>query len=201
MADIAKLSAALPKRYRPIPWVAVGSGLRLSEILGLTVDRVDFLRRTITVDRQMVTAKGKPPHLAPPKTGASHRVVPVAQETIDLLAAHLSEFPAGELGLIFTSERGPIRLNTMEGVLLEARTEAKVTAHFHAIRHTYASILIAAGANVKVVQERLGHKSAALTLDTYSHLFDDQHDATRDMMSAALQGQMPAALRIASDDG
>jgi integrase len=55
----------------------------------------------------------------------------------------------------------------------------------HALRHTAASLAIASGANVKVVQTMLGHKSATMTLDLYGHLFDDQLDEIADAMDAA----------------
>ena len=60
---------------------------------GLTLDRVDFLRRTLRVDRQLVTVPGRAPFLGPPKTTASHRTIPLAQVVIDALAAHLAAFP------------------------------------------------------------------------------------------------------------
>ncbi len=55
----------------------------------------------------------------------------------------------------------------------------------HALRHTAASLAIAAGADVKVVQQMLGHKSATMTLDLYGHLFPDRLDTVADAMDAA----------------
>jgi len=59
---------------------------------------------------------------------------------------------------------------------------------FHALRHFYASLLIRHGESVKVVQNRLGHASAAETLDTYSHLWPDSEDRTRQAVDAVLGG-------------
>jgi len=56
----------------------------------------------------------------------------------------------------------------------------------HDLRHYFASLLIASGANVKVVQARLRHASARTTLDTYSHLWPDQDEATRTAVEAVL---------------
>ena len=56
----------------------------------------------------------------------------------------------------------------------------------HTLRHFYASALIAHGESVKVVQRRLGHSSAAVTLDTYAHLWPDSDDRTREAVEAAL---------------
>src|SRR5450759_5381398 len=58
--------------------------------------------------------------------------------------------------------------------------------HPHALRHTAASLAIASGANVKVVQQMLGHKSATMTLDLYGHLFPDQLDEVADRLDAAV---------------
>lgn len=59
--------------------------------------------------------------------------------------------------------------------------------HPHELRHTAASLAIASGANVKVVQQMLGHKSATMTLDLYGHLFGDQLDEVADAMDAAVR--------------
>lgn len=75
--------------------LAASTGLRQGEALGLTVDRVDFLRRTATVDRQLVLLPGREPYLAPPKTEASMRMIPLTRVAIEALAAHLAAFPTG----------------------------------------------------------------------------------------------------------
>jgi integrase len=134
---VRALEDALPSRYRALVTAATGTGLRQGECFGLTVDRVDFLRRVVTVDRQLVTVVGREPFLAPPKTSASVRTVPLPQAVLDA-------------------------------------------------RHFYASLLIRHGESVKVVQARLGHASAAETLDTYSHLWPDSDDRTRAAVDAVL---------------
>ena len=64
---------------------------------------------------------------------------------------------------------------------------------FHALRHYYASLLIRHGESVKVVQARLGHATAAETLDTYSHLWPDAEDTTRDAIDSVLGGTSAGA--------
>ena len=61
------------------------------------------------------------------------------------------------------------------------------TATFHSLRHYYASLLIRHGESVKTVQARLGHKTAAETLDTYAHLWPDGDDRTREAVDAVLR--------------
>ena len=178
--QVIALIDAMPDRYRALVVLAAGTGLRQGECFGLTVDRVDFLRRTIRVDRQLVLTEG-PPQFGPPKTQASVRTVPLPNVVASALAAHLERWPAGGDGLIFTDScGGPLRRNlfgevwrrTVEGIGLPG-------VRFHDLRHFYASLLIRHGESVKVVQARLGHASASETLDTYSHLWSDNEERTR----------------------
>jgi integrase len=151
---------------------------------------VDFLRRSLRVDRQLVRARGQGVTLAPPKTQASYRSVPLAATIADVLAAHLSRWPAAdEPGLIFTNERGaPIQQHPFAVVWEAAARRAAVPpwATPHDTRHYFASVLIRSGASVKVVQARLGHSSAKTTLDVYGHLFADEEDRTRAAIDAEL---------------
>ncbi|HXN60017.1 MAG TPA: tyrosine-type recombinase/integrase [Acidimicrobiales bacterium] len=183
------LIAAIEPRYRAAMVLAAGTGLRQGEVFGLTVDRVDFLRRSLTVDRQLVLAKGQGPVLAPPKTKASYRDVPLPQVVVDAVAAHLAAFPQGPNGLIFTNARGePIRRARFSEIWRPAAQSAGLPegSGMHALRHYYASLLIRHGESVKVVQARLGHASAAETLDTYSHLWPDAEDLTRAAVDSVL---------------
>lgn len=173
---------ALPERYRAAVFLAATTGMRQGEVFGLTVDRVDFLRRKVRVDRQLITMQGAPPVLAPPKTEASRRTIPLPQVAVDALAAHLERYGPGADGLVFTNEDGePIRRTAFSGVWRPAAASVGIPAGtgMHALRHYYASLLIRHGESVKVVQVRLGHASAAETLDTYSHLWPDSEDRTR----------------------
>lgn len=186
---VQAVTEAMPGRYRALVTLAAGTGLRQGECFGLTVDRVDFLRRTLKVDRQMVLLPGGPPDFGPPKTQASYRTVPLPAVVVDALAAHLATYPAGESGLIFTNDQGePISRTRFSGVVWRpALKAAKLEgAKFHDLRHFYASLLIRHGESVKVVQSRLGHASAAETLDTYSHLWPDSEDQTRAAVDAVL---------------
>jgi integrase len=185
---VEALTHAVPDRYRALVILAAGTGLRQGEAFGLTVDRVDFLRRQLTVDRQLVTMPDRAPYLAPPKTQASVRVIPLPQVVLNGLAAHLAAWPADEY--VFTTELGaPIRRTAFSARVWQpsvkaARLPRSVT--FHALRHFYASLLIRHGESVKTVQARLGHASAAETLDTYSHLWPDSDDRTRAAVDSVL---------------
>lgn len=182
LEQVEAVAVAMPDRWQAAVWLAAGTGLRQGEVLGLTADRVDFLRRQVTVDRQMVTVVGSPPQFGPPKTQASYRTVPLPDSVAVALAEHMRHHPPGDDGLLFTTTDGePVRRQRMADAWRRAAREAGLEEHtgFHALRHFYASLLIRHGESVKVVQSRLGHASAAETLDTYSHLWPDSDDRTR----------------------
>ena len=77
-----------PGRYRALIIAGAGTGMRQSELLGLSLDRVDFLRRTLRVDRQLVTLPRHEPFLASPKTPSSVRTMPVPSVVLETLSAH-----------------------------------------------------------------------------------------------------------------
>lgn len=188
---VAALADTIHDRYRALVVVGAGCGLRLGEATGLTVDRVDFLRRTVKVDRQLITPTRGEPRLGPPKRPASNRVVPLPSVVGDELAAHLRRFGQGPEGLIFTTARDlPVRRNSFGDTFRQAAARAGVPlpewGGFHELRHHYASLLIASGCSVVVVQRRLGHASAQETLNTYSHLWPDDDQRTIDAVDQAL---------------
>jgi integrase len=96
LAVLDRLTDALPPRFRAVVPFVAGSGLRQAEVFGLEVGDVDFLRRHVTVRRQLKTMPGQPPYLDSPKTGESERVVPLAQTTLDVLADRSERGQVGE---------------------------------------------------------------------------------------------------------
>lgn len=172
---------ALPERYRALAVLLAGAGPRIGEALGLDVAHVDFLRRQVSIERQ----RRQDGTLGAVKSRKSRRVVPVGQVVIDSLAAHLATHPSD--GALFLDELGePLRYRRWRTVAEEAARQAKLDLTAHGLRHFYASALIAGGASVKQVQERLGHATAVITLETYAHLWPGDDDRTRDVMDAAL---------------
>lgn len=189
VGQIDALVEAIDHRYRALVMLAAGTGMRQGECLGLTVDRVDFLRRQIRVDRQLVIESGQPMRFGPPKTAASVRTIPMPKVVGDALAAHLATYGPGPDGLIFTTEAGnAVRRTGFSDRWRPAVKRAGLAkgTRFHDLRHFYASLLIQHGESVKVVQARLGHASASETLDTYSHLWPDSEDSTRVAVDAVL---------------
>jgi integrase len=96
--------------YRPVAYIAAGCGLRPSEIFGLEVDCVDFLRREIHVRQQLKFVKGTGVHLAPPKTATSDRIVELPDGVAAELSRHMQLFPPRTLELPdLTNSRKPTR--------------------------------------------------------------------------------------------
>jgi integrase len=191
---VLAIADARPERYRALVVLAAGTGLRQGEAFGLTVPNVDFLRRRLDVVQQLLLIQNRPPVLAPPKTDASVRSIPLPQSVADALARHLERFPPNDNQLVFTNERGePISRTRFSDPWRKAVKAANAPAGtgFHSLRHYYASLLIRHGESVKVVQARLGHASAAETLDTYSHLWPDSEDQTREAVDAVLDISRP----------
>lgn len=182
------LAEAIPARYRALVVFAAGTGLRQGECFGLTVDRVDFLRKQVRIDQQLTHAVGGVPQFGPLKTQGSYRTVPLPMVVADALAAHLAEFGEGPERLVFTNSRGgPLRRGPFNEVWHRAADDVLPPGStFHDLRHFYASLLIAHGCSVKAVQKRLGHQSAVETLDTYSHLWPDSDDETREAVDLVL---------------
>lgn len=185
-AVVMSIHDAMTLRYRPAVSVGAMCGLRRGETFGLTVDRVDFLRRKIIVDRGLVQIAGQPPYLSAPKTAASVREVPAPKRLLDELAGHVARYGLNLGDPLFTTTRGALVGRGTFGPAWHRAGGAPGT-RFHDLRHHYASTLIAGGESVTVVQDRLGHATAAETLNTYAHLFPDNEDRTRSIIEAAFE--------------
>ncbi len=219
-AAVEAVTGFLPPYYRAVPRAAARCGLRPSELLGLEVDSIDFLRREVHVRQQLVTspAAGNVAYLAPPKTPHSDRTVPVTAETIGIFAAHLAGFPARAVEvedrtdprnpvvrparLVFlTSQRQPVKRATWSGVWAPAARKAGFPARtgLHCCRHLFASALIRYGESVKTVQHLMGHSSPSVTLNVYAHLWPDSDERARQAVEAAF-GDVPSVCPAAEED-
>jgi integrase len=182
LEELEAVRALLAPRWQVIPLVLAGSGLRIGELLGLGTFDVDYLRRTIRVERQRLQSGA----IAPLKSKASRRTVPIGRTVVDALTDHLAEHP-GTGDALFVDELGrPLTYSRWKKILAAAAQQAGVEVTSHDLRHFAASALISGGASVKQVQMFLGHASAVITLRTYAHLFPGDEDRTRNVLDAAL---------------
>lgn len=182
----------------PLVTVAATTGLRQGELLGLRWQDVDPAARTLTVSRSLARSWDGGYALAEPKTSRSRRTLNLparAVAALDTERARQAERRAiaGDVwqdrdGLVFTSPigrplHGPDVTHAFQRVL---RTLALPVVPFHALRHSAATALLAAGVPLKVVSDTLGHSSIAVTADTYAHVTPELRREAADAMDRAL---------------
>lgn len=183
-------------QWHPV-WVLLGtSGLRLGEALGLHWQDIDLARRRLAVRYALQRQRGRGLVLVPPKTPRSRRTIylsELAQSALNEQRQWQCDRRStakrwSESGLVFTNRTGG---GLEQGVVERALIQALATAglprvRVHDLRHTTASVLLAAGTHPKVVQDLLGHSTITLTLDTYSHLTQPLHEQAARTMDAVL---------------
>ena len=180
--EVKRILGAASGRLRPLLLTAIFAGLRASELRGLRWEDVDLKRSELHVrqraDRYMVIGK--------PKSETSERTIPLGPLVLNALKEWKLACPKGELGLVFPTASGRIEhhsniVRALKPVVVAAGLKDKAGkpkyTGLHALRHFYASWCINRRDDgglelpAKVVQERLGHASIVMTMDTYGHLF------------------------------
>ena len=180
--DIGKFLAAIRgTKYEYPLFVAVFTGLRQGELLGLTWDCVDFEHGMLLINKQHNRVKGDTEFRFASLKNDKARVLTVADEVIDVLKLQKQrqESWAAALGngwenpdnLVFTTEFGRYINNKIlyQNFKRIAKNWGKPGLRFHDLRHTYAVNSLRAGDDIKTVQENLGHATASFTLSTYAH--------------------------------
>lgn len=180
----------------PLWALAVGSGLRLGELLGLTWADVDLEAGQLVVRRAMARADDGGWALAEPKTARSRRTVMlpvIAREALSGRRARqdTDRQAAGsawqDRGLVFTDAVGrPLRPPDVSDEWRRTRRRRGLTVRLHDLRHTYASLLLGAGVPLKLVSDALGHSTIAITADTYAHVTPELRREAADAMDRAL---------------
>jgi integrase len=181
--ELARLFAACPQRYRPLLLTGAYTGMRLSEVLGLCWEDVDFAAGVIHVRHQLARGRrGVPPHRIAPKTRASVRKIPLLPQLAAVLRHHKrdSHYTSGSDYVFATSRGSPfLHHNVSKRVLRRAAGDAGLDrpgrqVRFHDLRHTFAShLIIDIRLDVAQVSAILGHARTSMTLDTYTHLFEE----------------------------
>lgn len=187
----ALVAACKTDRLGPLFLLMLDSGVRPGEALALTWKDIDFAAGRISVTKAL-TSKGK---IKRPKTERSNRTIDLTPATMTALHGHrkamLAEGRDVRRGQVFVSGTGgaiiPNKLTRdyLRPLLVAAKLPA---VGAYALRHTCATMLLAAGINPKIVSERLGHSSIAITLDTYSHVMPGMQRGAVDALAKALGG-------------
>jgi len=197
MAGLARLVAHTRAPYRPAVWLLALTGIRPSELAGLRVGSIDFVRRRVAVHTGLVPVHrfGDEPFRlveGPTKTEAGDRDIPIPEWLCQSLATMLEErAKAGGRSVdqaewLFTQPKGgPLNVKWFrEFVVRPALAAAGLpeTLRTYDVRHSHASILIDQGAKPAAVAHRLGHSDPAMTARVYTHLFEGVQEALTDQL-------------------
>jgi Site-specific recombinase XerC len=183
--EITRLAAAVAVEYRPMIYLAGALGLRWSEIAGLRVRNIDFLRNKLTVTETVAEVNG---HLlsADVKTDTSRRTLSLPTFVKEMLAEHLARTGRTEAGLYAfqAPDGGPVRYtNFRVRVFNPAVQKAGLDGvTFHALRHSAGGLLRQANVHTQVIQQRLGHSSSRTTTDIYGWVPDETEKAAADAL-------------------
>ncbi|MTI60193.1 MAG: site-specific integrase [Firmicutes bacterium] len=178
------LNAAKEYKFYPLFYLALNTGMRQGELLGLQWKDIDFNNKLVEVKRQIVrTDKGL--IYKKVKTDSGNRVIPVTDEVISFLEEHkteqeeyiefLGEDVYQDDDLVGCSQIGtPIDPRNLYRKFKKIIEENKLPEiRFHDLRHTFATLYLEAGGDIIVLQHILGHSSITVTIDTYSHITKD----------------------------
>jgi integrase len=175
------LEDAKESPYYPLFYTALFTGMRRSELLALRWQDIDFIYCQIYVNRSLHQLKNGTFIFTQPKSIKSSRTIALTPSTILMLKEYheqqklerdMTGNPLSDNDLVFSNIEGkPLRPNTITRAwtTLAAKCGLKVI-RLHDARHTHASLMLKQGIHPKVVQERLGHSSIQMTIDTYSHV-------------------------------
>ena len=173
------LATAKESKHFAAFFLALNTGIRRGELLGLRWQDIDFKACQLTVNQGLVRVTGKGLIFQEPKTKLSNRVINLAPAVLQVLKEHKAEqneirLLAGsaynaDLDLVFANELGePICPRAFTRIFERVVKRAGLDVTFHGLRHTFATIALEQGVDVKTIQETLGHHSAAFTMDVYS---------------------------------
>jgi integrase len=198
------LDAVRDDRYAAILSLAFATGARPGEYLGLKWSDVNWKAGMLTIQRSLVWRGRDDWYLTPTKTKKSNRTLPLKAEMMKLLARHRKRQQEERLragadwqnhDFVFTRPTGlPIHHNTLRQVFKAALRRAGLpqTIRLYDARHSAATLMLAGGFNPKVVSERLGHSSIAVTLDTYTHILPGMQEEASEHLENVLFGQVGA---------
>lgn len=175
------LNSIKDSEYHPIFYLALFTGMRRSELLALRWSDIDFNYSQIYVSRSLHHLRNGNIVIRQPKTSSSNRTIALSQSALTMLEDHrnkqegfhlLAGEPLSEDSLVFCHIDGsPLLPDTITHAWIKlVRRSGLKNIRLHDARHSHASLMLKLGIHPKIVQERLGHSSIQVTLDTYSHV-------------------------------
>jgi integrase len=188
-AEIPVFLDAVPPEWQPLFFTLIFTGMRLGELLALRWSDLDWTSQTIRVSRSVWHGQ-----FQEPKTRNSVRTIGMSDRLMAMLMDRMLNAPASPDDLVFCTERGGLLdpANLRHRVCGPALTAAGLRKiRIHDLRHTFASLLINQGENLKYVQQQLGHASITTTVDRYGHLMPDAHVGAGRRLDASVFGHGP----------
>ena len=170
-------------------YVELATGLRRGELLGLKWEDLDLERGDLRVKRQIARINGEVVE-APLKTKNAYRTLPLARDTVDVLMQQKKK--VGSSPWVFPSSiGGPMSPDSVLHMLHRVLKRAGLPqVRFHDLRHTFATLALQNGVDVKTVSGMLGHYSAGFTLDTYAHVTTSVQRQAAEAMEHVLSGSL-----------
>jgi integrase len=192
------LNAIEGERLEALYYLAITTGLRQGELLGLRWSDLDWETGRLRVQRQLQRVPGEGLVFSEPKSNASRRLVKLGSTVLEKLHEHRERQEQERLlvgerwqkhELIFPSTIGtPMEPRNLFRQFKDLLKRAGLPdIRFHDLRHTAATLMFEQDVHPKVVQERLGHSTITLTLDTYSHVLPSMQEDAADKMDTLLQ--------------
>ena len=168
-------------------YIELATGLRRGELLGLKWEDIDFANQTLRVRRQVGRINGEVRE-APLKTKNAYRTISLGTDAIGVLKQQREKQPSSSY--VFPSPTGgPIAPDSVLHMLHRVLDRAGLPEiRFHDLRHTFATLALQNGVDVKTVSGMLGHFSAGFTLDTYAHVTTAAQRQAAETMGAVLAG-------------
>lgn len=192
------LEVAKEDRYYIAFLLAITTGMRKGEILGLRWKDIDFEKNTLSV-RQTFARAEKGHDFQEPKSSSGLRSIALPPGTMEALRLHKvqqakEKLKAGSLyqdmGMVVATSHGtPVLSRNLDRTWFRLMEKAGVSRiRFHDLRHTHATLMLKNGVHPKIVSERLGHSNISITLDTYSHVLPGLQEAAARQFDESLFG-------------
>lgn len=189
--EVEEIAAATLEPHGYLVQLAALTGLRQGELFALSDRSVDLVAMTLSVERGVYAGE-----LVSLKTKAARRKVDLSVRAARLLRRQLVARRPNKLGLVFPSPRGQVLNddNFRHRIFAPAVRRSGVgPVRFHDLRHTYAALMVAAGAHPKYLQVQMGHSSIRVTLDLYGHLFPDANRSVLAELDRLIDREPPEA--------
>lgn len=204
--DVKAFTSQLKSKNHRMPiMLALATGMRYGEVMGLRWSNVDLENKFISVSDQLkVEENDDGEHewviSSELKTKTSYRTIKIDNDTVEMLKNHKKQQDKDKIMIgpdyqnldlvCATTIGGPIKPSYLTTVFNRTCKRAGVKKiGFHGLRHTHATLLLSDGIHPKIVQERLGHRSIETTLDTYSHIVPGLQEIAASSIQKSLHGK------------